>query len=387
MSTNDSPRVDIVKASGDKKESSYIVTLKEGVHKPTHLDWLRERLSEHSSITYDYSEFLHAYAGTFDEATLEHIRNSPDVESIHEDSIATFGDQQMFATWGLARISQGPRLSNQDPHSTDFTYVFPTHPGRGVNIYVVDSGVRTTHDEFTRLYGIRATWGWVAQGFTQTDDVGHGTGVAGVAAGALKGVAKEANIIAVKVGSGSGPSTSDVLGGLAWVASDYPTRRTAAVVNISIYNRQRIPQWDNAVQSLAQLGLHVVVCAGNDNANADNVSPAASDYVTTVGATDITDTRASFSNWGNALDVYGPGVQIVTASSTNDQTLQWKDGTSFAAPFVAGIIACWISMSGNKTPAEMIKQVRDMASQNLISGICELLTVLFLYSNLVELTA
>ncbi|OCH86831.1 serine proteinase [Obba rivulosa] len=367
--------IEIKRASGDKKESGYIVRLKDSADKRAHLVWLRQRLSRNSSITYEYSDALKAYAGTFDESTLEHLRASSDVDEIYEDGITHGYAQQLNAPWGLNRISQRARLANQNAQDMTFVYTYPPSPGRGVDIYVLDTGVLISHTEFDN----RARWGWTAPGLPSRDDNGHGTGVASVAAGTYNGVAKEANIIAVKVhNSNNAGWSSDVIAGMDFVGRDATPGRPT-VVNMSLgteYNRAV----DDQVYLLTQAGIHVVAAAGNSNINADGISPARSDYCTTVAASDITDTKANFSNWGGSVDIFAPGVQILVAGNASTTAERFDSGTSFAAPFVSGIIACFIIQYGNRTPVQMIEYVQDMAVRNALADI-PLATVNWLANN------
>ncbi|OBZ72814.1 Aqualysin-1 [Grifola frondosa] len=349
----------IERTAGDKKDSSYIIRLKSGVDKSVHLTWLRERLSRNSEITHDYhSGFLNAFAGKFDEETLNFLRASPDVENISEDPIVQGFQTQNNAPWGLNRISQGPPLANQNPFDTNFIYTFNANPGYGVDIYVLDTGVLISHSEFLT----RATWGYSAPGLplrkndivTQAqDDNGHGTGVAGVACGAYCGVAKSSMLIAVKVLDFANIAGMDYV----WNAARASGR--PSIVNMSLGGPGNTSQ-DNAVLALTQAGIHVVAAGGiatvfqDLTIDAGGISPARSDYCTTVGATDIGDARWVDSNYGSVLDVFAPGVNIYTASKDNAAAMTWATGTSFAAPFVTGIIAYFISQLGNKTPADMI---------------------------------
>ncbi|OBZ73261.1 Proteinase R [Grifola frondosa] len=370
--------LEIERTTGDKKDSSYIVRLKPGVDKSLHLTWLRERLSRNSEITHDYaSGFLNAFAGKFDEETLNMLRASPDVENISEDFIVQgFRTQRvdlsffisvlalmMFslrdnAPWGLNRISQGPPLANQNPFATNFVYTYNNNPGYGVDIYVLDTGVLTSHTEF---FG-RATWGYTAPGLPAQDDNGHGTGVAAVACGTYYGVAKSSMLIAVKV------FDSASLSGMEYVWNAARASGRPSVVNMS-FGESANTSIDNGVLSLTQAGIHVVAAAGNSNIDAGGISPARSQHCTTVGAANIGDARWANSNYGFVLDVFAPGVDILTASKDSITATQWATGTSFAAPFVTGIIASFISQLGNKLPAEMILFVREAALRDILTDI------------------
>ncbi|OBZ72820.1 Proteinase R [Grifola frondosa] len=342
--------LEIERTAGDKKDSSYIVRLKPGVDKSLHLTWLRERLSRNSEITHDYtSGFLNAFAGKFDEETLNLLRASPDVENISEDSIVQgFQTQQDNAPWGLNRISQAPPLANQNPFDTNFVYTYNANPGYGVDIYVMDTGVLISHTQ---------------------DDNGHGTGVAGIACGTYYGVAKSSMLIAVKVLDFAGTgTTSNIISGMEYVWNTARASGRPSVVNMSFGGSGNTSE-DNAVLSLTQAGIHVVAAAGNNNIDAGGISPARSDYCTTVGATDIGDARWVDSNYGSVLDVFAPGVNILTASKDSTTETWWATGTSFAAPHVTGIIAYFINLLGNKTPADMIVFVRDTALRNVLTNI------------------
>nr|BAC57455.1 serine proteinase [Grifola frondosa]BAC57966.1 serine proteinase [Grifola frondosa] len=358
--------LEIERTAGDKKDSSYIVRLKPGVDKSVHLTWLRERLSRNSEITHDYtSGFLNAFAGKFDEETLNFLRASPDVENISEDSIVQGFRTQDNAPWGLNRISQGPPLANQNPFATNFVYTYNNNPGYGVDIYVMDTGVLTSHTEF---FG-RATWGYTAPGLPAQDDNGHGTGVAAVACGTYYGVAKGSMLIAVKVlNFANTGTTSNILSGMEYVWNTARASGRPSVVNVS-FGESANTSIDNGVLSLTQAGIHVVAAAGNTNIDASGISPARSQHCTTVGATTIGDARWANSNYGFVLDVFAPGVDILTASKDSITATQWATGTSFAAPFVTGIIASFISQLGNKLPAEMILFVRETALRDILTDI------------------
>ncbi|OCH91894.1 serine proteinase [Obba rivulosa] len=358
--------LEIEKCLGEKNESSYIVKLKPEVDKSVHLGQLRQRLGQNSSITHEYdSGFLNAYAGKFNEEILNHLRASTDVESISEDPIVRAFQQQYNAPWGLQRISQRAPLTNQNAFDVNFTYTYDASAGSGIDIYVLDTGVLTSHTEF---FG-RAKWGWTAPGLPSQDDNGHGTGVAAVALGTYYGVAKGANLIAVKVLDFAGTgSTSNIISGMEYVWNTARASGRPSIANMSLGGPGNTSE-DSAVLSLAQAGIHVVAAAGNSNVDAGNISPARSDYCTTVGASTIQDRKWGDSNYGAVLDVFAPGENILTASKDSTTETQWANGTSFAAPHVSGIIACFISSLGNKSPADMTVFVRDVAVQNVLSGV------------------
>lgn len=190
----------------------YIVKLKDSTSKAKVFGQLKN-----SNITHDW-KLIHGFAGDLDTDAVNTLHASPDVEYISEDGIVhTFVTvTQTNAPWGLLRLIQAAKLSNQDTSALTYSYTYDATAGAGVDIYIVDTGVFTAHSQF----GGRARWGATFGGYADADGNGHGTHVAGTAAGSQFGVAKAANIIAVKILSDAGSgSVSDIVSGLNWVAS------------------------------------------------------------------------------------------------------------------------------------------------------------------------
>ncbi len=205
---------------------------------------------------------------------------------------------------GLDRIDQR-NLPLDNNYSANFD-------GTGVTAYVIDTGVNNAHVEF----GGRSVSGYdfVDNDADASDCNGHGTHVAGTIGGSLYGVAKNVNLVGVRVLSctGSG-STSGVIAGVDWVAAN---ASGPSVANMSLGGGQSVAL-DSAVQSAVQSGVSFMLAAGNSNADACNYSPARVASGVTVGSTTSTDARSSFSNWGSCVDVFAPGSQIKSA---------WYDG-------------------------------------------------------------
>lgn len=296
---------------------------------------------------------------------LQHLADTPEVTSIEPNQVLTvkpvagvetaaagaspvefFEDagasvaavQQRVPSWGLDRIDG----------AMDSSYHYSSN-GAGVCVYIVDSGVKKGHREFGERRLIGAFIRYATDAFGQTDDDRnkHGTHVAGTIAGSTYGVAKQAIVIPVRVldNSGSG-STESLVAGLNYVISDSREQCKKKVVNLSLGLTTRVDSVDRAVQAAYRAGILVVVAAGNDGVDACNASPAASPLALTVGATgkptgsgrSMTETRASFSNYGSCVDIFAPGVDIVSASLEGwfGTTLS---GTSMAAPHVSGLAA------------------------------------------------
>jgi cerevisin len=268
--------------------------------------------------------------------------------------------------WGLQRISQQGPLGNADPTDSNFSYTFDDSAGEGVDIYIVDTGILTTHQEF----GGRATFATsLGSGTANRDVQGHGTHVAGIAASSGHGVASKANVFAVKVMGDDGTApASDIIAGINFVAFNAATTGNPSVINLSV-STPPSRALDTACSNAVSMGVHVVVAAGNDNRDATGDSPARSEDVITVGATDINDQRASFSNSGPAVDIWAPGVGIISLSNSGNNLLRTLDGTSMATPFVTGLVAYLIGLEGNKTPAIMKQRITELAISGAISGL------------------
>ncbi|MET7937821.1 S8 family peptidase [Streptomyces sp. NPDC005322] len=334
-------------------DGGYIVTLKRGAGVPAASSGQGRALVEKygARVRRTYSTALNGYAVRADEAQARRLAADPGVASVTRDAEVSLRNtpsrrtalrdtalrdtpsrrtQSRPPSWGLDRIDQPDR-------PLDEAYTAPASAGRGATIYVIDSGVRTSHRDF----GGRARSGWdfVDDDPVAEDGNGHGTHVAAIAAGARYGVAKRAGIVAVRVLDDRGEGTSaQVLAGLDWVLTH---ARRPAVVNLSLGTAVAapVPEWDTAVRAGIAVGLTFTVAAGNQNGPADSFSPGRVPQALTVGSTDRADRRSDFSNWGPAIDLFAPGDRIVSASNTSDTATRTLSGTSMAAPHVAGAAA------------------------------------------------
>ncbi|KAK6529077.1 subtilisin-like serine protease [Orbilia ellipsospora] len=296
------------------------------------------------------------YTVECDSQTLNQILSSPDVKYVEQEGTVTKQVTQKSSTWNLARISW-----KSLPSAWSYRYQ-ATWAGKGTTIYVVDTGVRTTHKEFEN----RATWGYNAiAGTPNSDQNGHGTHVAGIAAGKTYGVAKLARIVAVKVlDLNANGKVSYTLAGLNYVSK--VAKPGKSVVNMSL-GGARSQSLNDAVEALYKKGIIVVVAAGNDGDVASAYSPASAKDAITVGATDYTDTMAYFSNYGFYIDLLAPGVSVISSWSTSDTASKYEDGTSMASPHVAGLAAYLLSSTtAIQSPLTIYNKLVSLSLKNIV---------------------
>jgi hypothetical protein len=286
--------------------------------------------------------------------------------------------------WGLDRIDQASSIY-------DSRYYY-TSTGAGVDIYIIDTGIRRSHSEIAPAY-TRVAAGYYTPSLGSTDDgCGHGTHVAGIAAGATYGVAKAARIIPVRVFPGgsqsicaAGTTVSAVVAGVNWVASNH-TGANTAVANMSLGATNGYSQiLDDAIIALKNDGVLVVVAAGNDGTyvgGSNYVTPACTDGTISVGATQRDNQEASFSNYGDCVNIMAPGDDIKSAWPTvpanpnypvagtgvaSDNAWALLSGTSMASPFVAGAVARLLETSRTATPVAIASLILSKATTNAVA--------------------
>lgn len=281
------------------------------------------------------------------------IINTAEVKAVNpEEVIYTTMETQSGAPWGLDRID-GARDGVYNYIST----------GSGVRIYIVDTGVDASHKQF----GSRVTQGFDAFGenLANTDCKGHGSHVAGIAAGEYYGVAKKATIVPVRVLDCNGVGTTSTLGdGIEWILSSHPGG--VGIVNMSL-GGEKDPVINSLVEELVASGFIVVAAAGNSSADACNYSPASANGVIAVGAITDTDSRASFSNYGSCVDIYAPGERINSVNALNHSISLKMSGTSQAAPFVAGAIATYLSEAPAMTARQAETLMNELAQDGVVT--------------------
>lgn len=343
-------RTSDVPGKGTPIPNQYIIVFKPGT--PGAAEQARKMTEDNGGdLKYTYEHALQGFAASFSEEKLDGIRRNPNVQSIEQDTIAVIEDVQSPVTWGLDRMDQ--RYLPLDSSFDD------RNEGAGVHAYVIDTGLRLTHTDFTGRVG--HGYDAVTAGGYASDCNGHGTHVAGTLAGRTYGVADKATIHSVRVLNCSGSGTiSAVVAGVDWVTRNHVR---PAVANMSLGGAAS-NTLDIAVSNLIAAGVSVTVAAGNSNANACNNSPGRVAAAITTGATTSTDNRASYSNYGTCVDLFAPGSSIASGWYTSDTATNTISGTSMAAPHVAGAAALYLSLNPTGTP----QQVRDALVTNATPG-------------------
>lgn len=296
--------------------------------------------------------------------------------------MADEGQTETGAPWGLARISHRSSLS----FGTFNKYLYSEDGGEGVDVYVIDTGTNYEHVDFEG----RASWGkTIPSNDEDADGNGHGTHCSGTVAGKKYGVAKRANVIAVKVlrSNGSG-SMSDVVKGVEWAALSHSKKVTTArkekskkfkgsAANMSL-GGGKSPTLDAAVNAAVDAGIHFAVAAGNDNADSCNFSPAASTKAVTVGASTLSDDRAYFSNYGKCNDIFAPGLNIKSTWIGSNYATNTISGTSMASPHIAGLLAYFLSLQpaedsayavASITPKKLKENLMTIATKDVLSDV------------------
>jgi serine protease len=301
---------------------------------------------------YEYDTDMRGFAADLTDAQVEELSHDPRVKYIDQDEHVHGTDAQANPGWGLDRIDQRSL-------PLDAAYNYPSTGGEGITAYVIDTGIEANHPDF----GSRASSAANFVDQKTTDGNGHGTHVAGIIGGTEWGVAKRVKLVGVRALNDAGSGTfSGVVEGENWVAQRAVANKS--VVNMSLGGGSTQAVID-ATKHLFDAGVLVVAAAGNNNGDACRYSPANTPTAVTVGATDIADKKASFSNYGTCVDTYAPGSHI---------TSDWLrggantiSGTSMAAPYVAGVAALYLAAHPSP-PADVTKWLVDHATPGVVAG-------------------
>ena len=306
-----------------------------------------------------FSNAINGFVANLTDSEVVALQLNPNVVSIEADRIISISTDQSQPGWGLDRIDQRALPLNQN-----YSY---TNTGVGVTAYVVDTGINSTHTEFTGR--IKSGFTAVSDGNGTEDCNGHGTHVSGIMAGTKYGVAKSASIVPIRVlgCSGSG-SVSGLISGLNWAITDH-LAGVPAVANLSV-GAGASSSLNSAVASAVADGITVVVAAGNSNANACSYSPSSAPSAITVGAAvPLNDSRSSFSNYGTCVDIFAPGTSIPSAYKGSPNAVATLSGTSMASPFVAGIAAVYLETRTSATPDAVTAAIINAATPNVVTNV------------------
>ena len=326
----------------------------------------RDAAARGARIRFVYHDVFPGYAAVLPPGGLRGVEGGPDVVAVEPDVPVrardgmSGSDARAAAPWGLDRVDQRAL-----PLSGTYTPPAADRAGAGVTAYVIDSGIAAGHHDLG---------GRVRSGFTAIDDgrgtrdcAGHGTHVAGTIGGTEYGVAPAVALVAVRtLDCEGGGDTSGVIAGIDWAARDHRAG-TPAVANLSLAG----PAGENvdaAIRGLVDDGVTVAVAAGNEDEDACDSSPAREPTALTVAATDRDDRRASFSNRGSCVDLFAPGVDIVSDWYSGDTATEELSGTSMAAPHVAGAAALLLGADPGLTPAQVTDRLLGSATAGVVSG-------------------
>ena len=357
-------------AQGQTIPGRYIVVFKSSVSDAPGL--ARRLAAAHGGrIRFTYAHAIKGFAADLPDEAAAALARNPNVEYVEADQVmSAFGDQ-LSPTWGLDRIDE-----DYLPLDGHFRY---TNDGTGVIAYIIDTGIRFTHTEF----GSRAVSGFDAvDGGTADDCNGHGTHVAGTVGGTTYGVAKGVTLVGVRVLSCSGSgTTSGVIAGVDWVTAQHlsPVEATeagkiyvSAVANMSLGGGASTSLDDAVKRSIAD-GVSYAIAAGNGNMagiaqDACKSSPARVPEAITIGATDKTDRKTSWSNYGKCVDFFAPGAGITSAWHTSDVATNTISGTSMAAPHVAGVAALHLQSNPAASPADVRAALYDLTTKGIVTS-------------------
>ncbi|MCK0912923.1 S8 family peptidase [Acinetobacter pittii] len=310
-------------------------------------------LQTYDAVLKGFAIYLPDVAGT---AFVEAMKKNPKVVSIENDTIMKIdATTQSNPDWGLDRIDQ-----KNLPLDSAYSYL---QTGSGTTAYIVDTGILSTHQQFSGR--VLSGYAAISDGNGTSDCHGHGTHVAGTVGGSTYGVAKNVSLVPIRIlGCDGSGASSNVIAGLDWILKN---GKKPAVVNMSLGGEANA-SLDSAVENLFNNGYVMVVAAGNSNTDACSSSPARVSKAITVAATDSTDTRASYSNYGSCVDIFAPGSQINSSWIGSNTATKVLNGTSMATPHVVGVVAEMLQSTPTATPQTISNNLLNQAINNVVKN-------------------
>jgi len=301
------------------------------------------------------------------------VAASEDVKYVEPNMVArALQTCQTFSppnSWGLARTVISGRIPPSPPIAQiPYELRTGTAAGRGVDVYVIDTGVYCENNDFrSAQYGVTCATLFDATNTGLFDGNGHGTHCASTAAGARFGVAREANVVGVKVLGSNGSGTfAGVIAGINWTAGRVALGRKV-VGNMSL-GGGRNQAVNDATDASFRAGLIMAVAAGNSNNNACNSSPASAPLAYTVMSSANNDSRSTFSSFGPCCDIFAPGTGITAAWIGGVDRTNTISGTSMASPHIAGIAAKWWSAVPTLTNAQVQTAISAAGNRDIITN-------------------
>lgn len=337
----------------------YIIVFKDDVKEPKGL--ANQLTKEYNGqLLFAYTKAIKGFSAKIPDVAINGLKKNPNIKYVEQDTTVQATFTQSIPPWGLDRIDQ-----MNTPIDRIYNY---NYRGTGVSAYVIDTGIRSTHTEFT---------GRMGNGYTSINDSygtdgchWHGTHVAGTLGGTTYGVAKSVTLHSVRVldCAGSG-TTAGVIAGIDWVAQN---KALPAVANMSISGGFS-QSLNDATRNLVNSGVVVAVAAGNAASDACTYSPSSESSAITIGATTLgagaPDYQASYSNYGSCLDIYAPGTGILSASNETDTASISANGTSMATPHVAGVAALYLEQNPTATPSQVANAIITKGSGGVLVGL------------------
>jgi hypothetical protein len=336
----------------------YIVVMKAGLSAAANQEAQAVARQAGAVIGFTYVKALNGFSFKGSQAVVDRLRAVGSIDYIEADGVVSINIAQNAPPTGLDRTSE--RLL---PLNTEFTY---SENGTGVHAYVIDTGIRATHNDFAPS---RATGDFtsIADANGTNDCNGHGTHVAGTVGGTTYGIAKNVRLHGVRVLDCSGTgSEATIIAGVDWVTLNaiFP-----AVANMSLGTYSVAPSLNTAVANSIASGITYSIAAGNAGTDACLTSPALVPTAITVGSVNpVNDTRSWFSNFGTCLDLFAPGENILSAWFTSNLATNTISGTSMAAPHVAGVAALYLQNHPLASPATVLAAIHNAANVTTTVG-------------------
>ncbi|KAI9030942.1 peptidase S8/S53 domain-containing protein, partial [Phycomyces nitens] len=296
------------------------------------------------------------YSGKFSPSIVSTIQTYGEVDYIEQDKYVQSTSVQYYAPWGLARISSRKALDS-NMHNR---FIYSKDGGKNTTVYILDTGIYKIHKDFGGRVSLGKSF---SNDPTDADLNGHGTHSAGIVGGHTYGVAKKDNLVSVKISDefGNG-TTSDAIAGIEWIVknhifnvqedslNNWRYKGAVGLLNFITYKSLAL---NNAASFQ---GISMVVPAGNSAYDACQYSPASATYAITVGASTYYDREASYSNYGDCVDIYAPGQNILSAWNTGTDAKHVLSGTSTAAAYIAGLAAYYTGNMKQQSIPEYIKK-------------------------------